>query len=117
MAKKRLKKKKKPRFTVMNVDHVKRIGNRWRKPRGIDNKKKAKHSFAGKSPRIGYRNSSEVRNMHPSGFQEVLVHNSRELEGLKERVVRIGSAVGAKKKKVIEAKAKELGLKVLNKSR
>lgn len=110
----RIKKKKKPRFTVMNEDHVKRIGHRWRKPRGIDNKKRVRFKFAGNSPRVGYGNSQKVKGLHPSGYHEVLVCNLSKLGAIKDNVVRIAASVGAKKRKMIEEKAKQMGLRILN---
>ena len=110
----KINKKKKPRFTVMNEDHVKRIGHRWRKPRGIDNKKRVRFAYTGKSPRVGYGNQVGVRGMHPCGLAEVLVHNPKELESVKEKAIRIASSVGERKRNGIREKAKTLGLHVLN---
>ncbi len=76
------KKKSKPTFSVPNAGFKKRVKHRWRKPRGIDSKKRAKFAYAGASPRIGYKNSPEVRGMHPTGKFEVLVHNVSELKAV-----------------------------------
>lgn len=110
----KIKKKKKPRFNVLNSDSHVRVKDRWRKPRGTHNKKRMGFEFAGASPNIGYRNPKAVRGLHPCGLREVLVHNPSELEGLKEVAVRISAKVGAKKKLEIIKKAESSGLKVLN---
>jgi large subunit ribosomal protein L32e len=67
-------------------------------------------------PSVGYRSPSKLRNLHPSGLQEVIVHNIRQLEGLhpKFNAVRIGRRVGDRKRIDILDRADELGLRVLN---
>ncbi|NLU04262.1 MAG: 50S ribosomal protein L32e, partial [Methanothermobacter sp.] len=54
--------------------------------------------------------------LHPSGYEDVLVSNMRELEALdpEKQAARIASAVGARKKTLMLEKARELGIKVLN---
>jgi large subunit ribosomal protein L32e len=107
-------KKNKPKFNVLNDGHRKRVPSRWRKPIGTHNKKRMGMEWAGASPGIGYKNPSKVRGLHPNGSREVLVFTVGDLEPLKGVSVRIASTVGARKKKLIEEKAKSLKLKVLN---
>ena len=107
-------KKKIPSFTRQNL-RLKRVDAAWRKPRGIDNKLRIKRSGFGPLPRIGYRQPASIRGMHPSGKRESLVHNAAELAAAgKQSAIRIGATVGAKKRKQLVEKAKQLGLKVLN---
>ena len=65
---------------------------------------------------IGYRGPAAVRNLHPSGFEEVMVYNVEGLEGIdpKTQAARIGGTVGTKKRIAIEDRADELGIRVLN---
>ena len=113
-----VEKKNKPNFSVRNVglrrSRLKNRDYRWRRPRADSNKKKMKLAFAGASPCIGYRNPPEMRGLHPCGFPEVLVHTESELVGITNHVVRIASAVGAKKAARIEEAAKSAKLRVLN---
>ncbi len=109
-----VQKKNKPKFNVLNLGFFKSVKARWRRPRGTHNKKRMKFKWTGAMPRIGYRNPLELRGLHSSGMKEVLVNNLKEVEGLKDVVVRIAAAVGAKKRKVIEEKAKALHLRVVN---
>lgn len=109
-----MEKKKKPKFNVPNLGFFKSVKARWRKPRGTHNKKRMKFKWAGALPHIGYRNPASLRGMHPGGSREVLVRNMKELEGLKDVVVRIASAVGAKKRALMAVKAKSLNLRIVN---
>jgi large subunit ribosomal protein L32e len=54
--------------------------------------------------------------MHPSGYEEVRVFTPAELVGLipETQAVRIAGSVGNRKRGEIQARAMELGLKVLN---
>ena len=65
---------------------------------------------------IGFRGPASVRDLHPSGFQEVLVHNVDGLIGIDPKVqaARIGGTVGTKKRIAIEDRADELGIRILN---
>jgi large subunit ribosomal protein L32e len=109
-----VKRKNKPKFNVPNLGFFKSVKARWRKPRGTHNKKRMKASFMGASPKIGYRNPPEIRGLHPSGMKEVLVNSVKEIEGLKDVVVRIAASVGGKKRAIIEEKAKALHIRIIN---
>jgi large subunit ribosomal protein L32e len=109
-----MEKKNKPRFNVPNLGFFRSVKARWRKPRGTHNKKRMKFKFMGASPKIGYRNPESMRDLHPSGMREAYVSNPKDLEGLKDVVLRIASSVGGKKRKLIEEKAKALHLRIVN---
>ena len=66
--------------------------------------------------KIGFRGPKAARGMHPSGFVEVLVHNDKGLEDLdpKRQAIRIAHGVGGRKRNVIQEKADDLGIRVLN---
>jgi large subunit ribosomal protein L32e len=65
---------------------------------------------------IGYRGPVIARDLHPSGFEEKLVFTTDDLDGIdaKRQAVRIGGTVGTKKRILIEDRAEELGIRVLN---
>ena len=65
---------------------------------------------------VGFRGPVAARDLHPSGFEEVLVYNVDGLEGIdpKKQAVRIGGTVGTKKRIAIEDRADVLGIRVLN---
>ncbi len=112
-------KSKKPTFKQTDSHKKKKLADYWRKPDGIHNKTRyAKH---GKCPLVeaGYGSPAAVRGLHPSGFEEIIVNNIKEVESLKteSQAGRIGRTVGARKRSIIEKKAAELGLKILNPTR
>lgn len=79
-----LKKKSHPIFSIPNygAKHRKRVLPRWRKQRGIDNKKRVKYAFMGAEPTIGYGNPASLKGIRANGNRIVLVHNAEELSML-----------------------------------
>lgn len=100
----------------MNYGFRKQVKKSWRKPRGVDNKKRIRKAFAGASPKIGYGNSRAVKYNHPTGTREALVRNLHDLQDAinKSVSIRIASNVGGKKRALMLNMAKEFKLKVLN---
>ncbi len=106
--------RKHPKFLPPNFGRKKRVKERWRKPMGIDNKKRISKKIMGASPTIGWRSPRDQRDIHPSGLRELLVRNLADLSGASNVVIRIAASVGSKKKMVILEKAKSMKLRVLN---
>ena len=94
----------------------KRLGKKWRLPRGKHSKMRTQLMYRTPIVDSGYRGPEAVRGLHPSGFEDVLIYNLKGLEGINpdNQAVRIASSVGVRKRKLIEEKAKELGVRVLN---
>jgi large subunit ribosomal protein L32e len=65
---------------------------------------------------VGYGSPIKTRNLHPSGFEEVMVYNIKDLEKIdpKSQAARVGHSVGTRKRIKIEEKAEEKGIRVLN---
>ncbi len=108
--------RRRPEFIRQESWRYKRIKPSWRRPRGIDSKMRMEVKGWPKRVKVGYRGPKAVRGLHPSGYKEVLVHNIKELEKLdpETEAARIAHTVGARKRKEILERAKELGIKVLN---
>ncbi|MFN4133111.1 MAG: 50S ribosomal protein L32e [Candidatus Hadarchaeales archaeon] len=106
----------KPKFRRQDWWAVKRVGEKWRKPRGIDSKMRIRKK--GKPPlvSVGYRSPKATRNLHPSGAVEILVKNMKDLEKADpaKNVVRIASGIGLRLKLQIVKRAAEKGIRVLN---
>ncbi len=114
----KLQKSKKPHFKQTDSHKKKKLADYWRRPDGIHNK--TRYGVKGKTPLVeaGYGSPALVRGLHPSGFEEVVVNNTKEIESLGEgQAARIAHTVGARKRVLIEKRASELGLKILNPTR
>lgn len=103
------------KFKSQDYTAYKKLGTKWRKPKGHQSKLRKKKAGAGPVVSVGYRtpkaDRGKQRNMH-----FILVRSIKDLEKAKEGVL-IGSGVGAKKAGEIAANAKEIGLTVLNKKK
>ncbi len=105
-----------PAFHRQEWFRYKKFGDEWRKPQGGQSKLRRHFGYRWNLPSVGYRGPKEVRGLHPSGFQEILVHNERQLEGLdpKTQAVRVAHGVGTRKRELIEKACDDKGLRVLN---
>lgn len=113
-------KKKQPAFKRQEWYRYKRLArSSWRKPSGLQSKVRLNRKYRPPMARIGYRKISSVRGLHPSGFEEVMVHKSSDLDGLdpETQAVRIGARVGNRKRLDIHDRANSLGLRILNQRR
>lgn len=112
-------KSKKPEFKQTDSHKKKKLADYWRRPDGIHNK--TRYALKGKTPLVeaGYGSPAAVRGLHPSGFEEVLVRTPKDIEALEvgRQAARIARTVGSRKRAIIEKKAAELGLKILNPAR
>ena len=108
--------KKKRKFLRQLSHTYKRLGKKWRRPRGSQSKLRRHKVCKGLRPSISYGKPKTVKYLHPSGFKEVLVYNVKDLEkvDVKKDAARIGSSVGKRKRSEIKKKAEELKIKVLN---
>jgi len=88
----------------------------WRKPKGIDSKMRLQLKGYPPIVKVGYRTPSDIRGLHPSGLEPVVVRNVRELEGLDPRrhIVYIASTVGLRKRLELARAAWERGFRVAN---
>lgn len=111
-------KDRRPTFRRQEGHRYKRLETGWRKPRGSHSKMRRHYKYRGRVVSIGYGGPAAVRHLHPSGFQEVLVYNPKQLEAVKPELqaVRIAHTVGIRKRFEIEKKAGELSIRVLNSS-
>lgn len=107
---------RRPAFKRQEWFRYSKLGDMWRRPKGIHSKMKRNLKRRPPVVDIGFRGPVEARGLHPSGFEEVLVHNVDMLENIDPKVqaVRIGGTVGTRKRIQIEDRAEELGIRVLN---
>lgn len=107
---------RRPAFKRQEWFRYSKLGEKWRRPKGIHSKMRRKIKRRTPMVDIGFRGPIGSRGLHPSGFEEVLVHNVDGLENINPKVqaVRIGRTVGTKKRIAIEDRATELGIRVFN---
>jgi len=108
----------KPSFAQQITHKKKRIPESWRRPRG--NLSKRRRGIKGKGALVdpGYRTPRAARGLHPSGFEEVLVHTPDAVAAVDgdTQAIRIASGVGGRKRELIEDRAEDAEIRVLNPS-
>jgi len=106
----------KPQFNRQDHHKKKRVPTSWRRPRGQLSKQRRGVKGKGDTVEAGFRTPTAVRGKHPSGFEEVRVHNVDDLDGVDgdREAVRIASTVGGRKRERIEEQAEERDIRVLN---
>jgi large subunit ribosomal protein L32e len=109
-------KKRTPEFLREEWFRYKKLSKNWRRPDGISSKMRRNFKYRPSKVRVGFRGPKNVRGLHSSGFEEVVVNNVNDLERIdpKKQAARIGSSVGTKKRLDIEKKANELEVRILN---
>jgi large subunit ribosomal protein L32e len=119
MALKKRMARKRPKFERPESWRYVRITKNWRKPKGIDNKTRQKRRGWPASPNVGYGSPKAIRDLHPSGMEEVAVFNLGDLAIIDPdtQVARIGGSVGARKRSKIVEEAQKREIRVLNPSR
>jgi large subunit ribosomal protein L32e len=106
----------KPAFKRQDYHMKKRTPESWRAPRG--GLSKQRRGFKSRGPKVapGFKSPKAARGLHPSGFEEVRVHNTDDLEGVDgdTQAVRIASKVGGRKRERIEEVCEDEEIRVLN---
>ena len=93
------------RFKRQDYFKLKRLGKKWRKPKGMQSKMRKGKCGSGPIVRIGYGTK---------GKSYPVISNINELEANKGSSVLISSGIGSLKTQMIAKKAKELGVVILN---
>ncbi len=110
------KREGKPAFKRQDYHMKKRTPESWRRPRG--GLSKQRRGFKSRGPKVaaGFRSPKAARGLHPSGFEEVRVHNTDDLEDVDgdTQAVRIASKVGGRKRERIEEICEDEEIRVLN---
>lgn len=113
-------KKKTPSFRRTEWFRYKRLSRSgWRAPHGMDSKQRRNYRYRSSLVRVGHGKVSLTRGYHSSGFREVMVQNTMDLETIdpETEAARVGRGVGGRKREHIYSRADELGIRVLNRRR
>jgi large subunit ribosomal protein L32e len=113
-------KKKTPSFRRTEWFRYKRLSRSgWRAPHGMDSKQRRNYRYRSSLVRVGHGKVSVARGLHPSGFREVMVQNTIDLDIMdpETEAARVGRGVGGRKREHIYSRADELGIRVLNRRR
>ena len=111
--------KKKPKFKRQVSFSKIKLGDKWRRPKGRHSKLRRHKKGRGSLPQPGYGAPKNKRGMHPCGLFEVMISNMSDLGKIdvKTQCARIRRTVGIRKRIMINEKAKELKIKILNPQR
>ena len=113
-------KKKTPSFRRTEWFRYKRLSRSgWRAPHGMDSKQRRNYKYRSALVRVGHGKVAAARALHPSGFREIMVQNTVDLETIdpETEAARVGRSVGGRKREQIYSRADELGIRVLNRRR
>ncbi|AOA63959.1 60S ribosomal protein L32 [Komagataella phaffii CBS 7435] len=106
------------KFKRHHSDRYHRVGESWRKQKGIDSCVRRRFRGTIRQPKIGYGSDKRTKYMLKSGHKAFVVNNAKELDVLllhnQQYAAEIAHAVSSKNRVHILARAKELGIKVTN---
>jgi len=108
-------KKKKPTFLRQDSNKYS-FNNKWRKPRGLHNKRRLSKKGHQKNPSIGYSSPKEVKYLNKDGLNRVLITTINDLKSINKDkdIIVLSSKLGIKKKIDILEKIIESNLKLEN---
>ena len=106
------------KFKRHHSDRYHRVGESWRKQKGIDSCVRRRFRGSIPQPNIGYGSNKKTKHLMPSGHKAFLVKNLKDLDVLllhtKTYAVEIAHNISARNRVEIVAKAKKIGVKVTN---
>ncbi|HEY7228116.1 MAG TPA: 50S ribosomal protein L32e [Nitrososphaeraceae archaeon] len=107
---------KRPDFVRQESWRYKKLATNWRKPKGKDNKMRKQVSGVPQLVKVGYKGPKKARGLHPSGYNDILVFNTKDLIKIDPKIdaARIAHGVGTKKRIDIVTEALKLKIKILN---
>ncbi|MFH1771052.1 MAG: eL32 family ribosomal protein [archaeon] len=113
---KKVLKKKKMVFSRTDSHKKKRVGKSWRRPKGIQNKRRLRKKGYAPVVKVGFRNQKEFRGSTKEGLKIIMVTNSSQLESIdkKTEAIIVSGRIGNKKRLPLLELAKKKDLKIVN---
>lgn len=104
----------KPKNFLRTDSNRKKYKNKWRKPRGLHNKRRLGFRGHQKNPSAGYRSPVEVRGLNKQGLKEIIVSNLSDIKNIdgKGTIIIISKSVGLRKRLEILNELKNTNLQV-----
>ena len=93
-------KKKKPDFTRQDNHKKPKLGDRWRKPKGLQSKMRLHLRGYKRSPEVGWGSPKEVKGLTSEGLRPVHIMSLKDISSLKKETdaVIIASNIGKRKR-------------------
>jgi len=108
-------KSRKPNFVRGDFNKEKsKTRSKWKRPRGLHNKRRLKRKGHQKNPSVGFKSPKEVRNLTKNGLKPIHIYNINDLNKIKDNTYLpiISSKVGLKNKLEILEKCLSNGIAV-----
>ncbi len=103
-------------FKSQDYFRYKKLGTRWRRPKGLQSKMRLGVKGAGARAKTGYRTSKKIRYLERGIFRANVVRSPKDLEKMQEGdSVIIASALGKRKVAEIAREAEKRKIRILNK--
>jgi len=110
------KSQRKPKFIRQDAHKKKRVGTKWRRPKGIQSKMRLKLKGYRRSISTGYKAPVAVRGLHKSGLLPIRIDTLTKLDTIdkEKQGIIIAKQVGLRKKVLIIKQAQTMGIRILN---
>jgi large subunit ribosomal protein L32e len=107
--------KRKPVFSRQDSTKKPKLGDKWRKPKGLQSKMRQRLKHHKRVVKVGYKAPALIRGYHKSGFKEVLVATLQEIEALKQdEGAIIAGSTSIRTKQILIAACQKKNVPVLN---
>ena len=109
-------KRRKPAFVRQDAKRFKRLGTKWRKPRGIHSKMREHRKGHPDVVSVGYRTPQSLRGILGDGRTPVRVHNQDEVGRLdpKRHALILAASLGTRKRLALLAIAEQKGFALMD---
>lgn len=110
------KKSKKPIFTRQDNHKKPKLGNVWRRPKGLQSKMRLKKRGYKRSPEIGWGSPNLVKHLSKNGYKQNMIKTAKDIIALNPKTdgAIIGSTVGTKKRIELIKSLNEKKITILN---